>query len=61
MVGNIKDLTEMWHTFGICYNKPEKLMAEATELMINVHRCKAFNCAVIQKLYLLLMSTILSA
>jgi hypothetical protein len=43
------------------YNKPEKFMAEAMELVIKFHRCKAFNCAVIWKLYLLLRSTIMSA
>ncbi len=45
---------------GICYNKPGKFVAEAMELVIKFHRCKAFNCAVIWKLYILLRSTIMS-
>jgi hypothetical protein len=29
LVGNIKDLTELWQTLDMCYNRPEKSVAEA--------------------------------
>ncbi len=46
-MGNIEDLTGLWQMLDLCYESTEKLIAEAIEPRINLHKYKTIECAII--------------
>jgi hypothetical protein len=43
MVGDIEELMEMWKTLDICYNRPEKYIAEASDPIVKFRKYKVFS------------------
>jgi hypothetical protein len=61
MVKDIEDLQELWDTLDICYDRPEKYIAEAFEPFVKFRRYRAFEKGAIREFYSLLRSTMLGA
>ncbi len=61
MVNNIEDLQEIWDTLDTCFDRPEKYITEALNLIIKFRKYRAFDNRAIREFYSLLGSAMLGA
>jgi hypothetical protein len=60
-VNNIDDLREVWNTLDTCFDRPDKYISEALDLVVRFRSYKAFDSGAIRELYFLLRAAMMGA
>jgi hypothetical protein len=61
MIGNVDDLSKIWGTLGICYQRPEKYMIEDFKPIIKFKKYRMTDSMALGEFYSDLRATIKSA